>query len=360
MSSYNNKEIKIKSKLFTGLTILSFISTAAVAKDLAWSGFLDTYYAYDFNDPKERDRSYTTQPSRHNEFNINLAYIDIELKEPERRGRIALQHGTSVDSNYAGESNKSLQVIQEAFVGFKLAEKLGMDAGIFFSHIGHESFISKHNINYTRSLNADNVPYYQTGVRFDYEINERESFQLHILNGWQRINENNSGKALGTQYKRVLNDSSTFTYNTFFGDELETSAKSRFRTYHNFMFESKFAELLAQYSLDMGTQAQEDEKGIDTWYATSLMIGHKLDSKSQVGYRLEYYLDKDQANVVTNTPNGFQVLSISINFDREIAKETFWRTELRSFSSKDKIFQSLDDQLKGLNSLLVTSISISF
>lgn len=351
----------MKRKLFTFLTILLVISSAATAKDLLGSGFLDTYYAYDFNNPKDRDRSYTTQPSRHNEFNINLAYIDVELKGSEKRGRLALQYGTSVDSNYVGEPNKNIQVIQEGYVGFKLAEKLWMDAGIFFSHIGHESFISKYNINYTRSMNADNVPYYQTGVRFEYKINERESFQLQILNGWQRINENNSGKAWGTQYKKTLNDSSTFTYNTFFGDELQTSAKSRFRTYHNFMLEFKFSErLLAQYSLDVGTQAQKNENGIDTWYATSLMLGQKLNGKSRLGCRLEYYLDKDQANVITNTLHGFQVFSASTNFDRDIARETVWRTELRAFSSRDKIFQGSNEQLKKLNSLLVTSISTSF
>src|SRR5512146_1349875 len=68
---------------------------------VAVSGFVDGYYAYDFNHPRTLDRPYTTQAARHDEFNINLAFVAATLDGPRLRGRFAAQFGTSVQANYA-------------------------------------------------------------------------------------------------------------------------------------------------------------------------------------------------------------------------------------------------------------------
>lgn len=319
--------------------------------------FIDTYYSLDSNNPSSRERViFQTQPAKHNEFNLNLGFIEVFLNGPERRGRLALQYGTSVDRNYAAENNKSLQSIQEAYGGVKLNEKLWIDAGIFFSHIGIESFISKNNINYTRSLNADNVPYYASGVRFEYQINEQDVFQLHVLNGWQNIQENNTSKAIGMKYQN-----SFFTYNNFFGDEKVTTPKSRFRSYHNFIIEMKLNDVWTlQSSLDVGTQSQLNNNGINSWYATSLILGQKLNAFSDMGYRVEYYLDRHQSNILTDSKNGFEVVSTSVNYDRNLSKDTNWRSEVRGFYSKDEIFPEGKGAWNRWDGLLVTSLGISF
>ena len=70
-------------------------SAAPAAPDttpkITFGGFVDGYYAFDFNRPATYDRAYTTQPARHNEFNVNLAYVEAKLDAPTYRGRFALQ-----------------------------------------------------------------------------------------------------------------------------------------------------------------------------------------------------------------------------------------------------------------------------
>jgi hypothetical protein len=39
-------------------------------------GFVDAYIAWDFTRPRSLDRFYTTQPARHSEFNVNLAFLE--------------------------------------------------------------------------------------------------------------------------------------------------------------------------------------------------------------------------------------------------------------------------------------------
>ena len=71
----------------------------AVSKDSSRSivigAFVDAAYAFDVNRPATRDRAFTTQPARHNEFNVNLAFVEATVARRRVRGRLAVQAGTS-------------------------------------------------------------------------------------------------------------------------------------------------------------------------------------------------------------------------------------------------------------------------
>ena len=355
---------------------LILVSSVAVADELPVKvgGFIDTYYAYDFNDPKSRERAYTTQPVRHNEFNINLAHIDAVLSKENTRGRLALQYGQSVTKNTVGEPKlgatsgpQDTKVFQEAYVGKRIGPRTWIDGGIFLGNIGAESWISKDNWTYSRALNLDYVPYYSAGVRLDHKFNDSQSGQIQILNGWQNMSENNNGKAIGMQLKQIISPAMTFTYNNFFGDEEvvprpgTTKFNPRFRAYHNFVLQwlatDKWNFLAA---LDFGHQSQQNNKGVDGWGATTITIRRILDEKRAVALRGEYYVDPHQSNIVTGTKNGFQVYGLSMNYDQKLDETTLWRTELRGFQSEDKIYPQGSGRFNKHNGFLVTSLSLWF
>ena len=172
-------------------------NAADTLTSVTFGGFVDTYYAWDFGRPPTLDRSFaggalfTTQPARHNEFNVNLAFLEAKVSGDRVRGRLALQVGTSVQSNYSGEpttgnvSGPTLERhIQEAVAGVRIARAAWVDAGIFFSHMGMESWISRDNPTYTRSLVAEYSPYYQSGVKFTWAPSSRITAQLDFQMTW--------------------------------------------------------------------------------------------------------------------------------------------------------------------------------
>src|SRR5262245_22107382 len=114
--------------------LTSFAGGAQTAPDttikVTVGGFVDSYYTYDFARPPTLDRSFfggatfTTQPARSNEFNVNLAYIEANLTGNRLHGRLAFQAGTAVQSNYAAEPTIGLNSgptlarhLQEAYAG---------------------------------------------------------------------------------------------------------------------------------------------------------------------------------------------------------------------------------------------------
>ena len=65
-----------------------------------------------------------------------------------------------MQANYAGESAGlgvvkgplPAELIQEAVAGYRIADGIWVDGGIYLSHLGFESFISRDDWTYTRSL----------------------------------------------------------------------------------------------------------------------------------------------------------------------------------------------------------------
>jgi hypothetical protein len=320
---------------------------------ISFDGFLDSYYAYDFNNPPHNARVYTTQPARHNEPNINLIHAGVNLKEDRYRGRFALQAGNSVENNTVYEANQDLGHIQESYLGYKIDEKTWVDAGIYLGNIGMESWISKNNFTYSRSLMLDYVPYYSTGIRVSHDTDEKNHFEFHLMQGWQNISETNSAKSIGFQWKV-----SKFTYNNFFGDErVIPGQENRFRTYHNFIYQDKFSDTLEyQTSADIGTQAQQQNDGVDAWFAAAFTLRKKLNEKEFMAWRIEHYADPHQSNVKTNSPNGFVVQSASMNFDHHFSHYVLWRTEVRGYHSRDKIYPHQSNT----DGFAVTSLAVSF
>lgn len=372
-------EVTPMFKKYLGIIIaVSTLVSQSEAKDstsprlnLTWGGFIDGQYAYDFNNPPNGDRSFSTQPARSNEFNINLAFIEAKLETTKARSRFALQAGTSVQSNYSSEPSKGStsgpslsRHIQEARVGYSISDSIWIDAGIFFAHVGSESWISKDNLVLTRSLVADYSPYYLSGVKLLYTFSDRLTFQLLIVNGWQNISENNTDKTLGTGVEYV-SDSWVFAYNTLAGQEVSpdlngSPRSSEFRHFHNLILKSKGLtdwEWITQF--DIGFQKKPTSSSMSQWSGLSLMSRYSLNSEQKLSLRAESFQDLDQIVIVTNTPYGFDGIGGSIGFDQSLADEILWRMELRYLKASEDIFPK-ESTLASENWTVTTSWALSF
>jgi len=88
------------------------------------SGFIDLYYAYDFNNPRTNYRQpFLYNHNRHNEFNPNLGLIKISIDYSRYRANLSLHTDTYVNDNYTSEP-LVLKNIYEDSAGLSLNEKI--------------------------------------------------------------------------------------------------------------------------------------------------------------------------------------------------------------------------------------------
>lgn len=312
---------------------------------VSFGAFVDAYYAYDFGRPKSLDRLFTTQAARHNEFNISLAYVEAKIESVRIHGRIALQAGTAVQSNYAGEPRVGAvsgpdvsRFIQEAVAGFAITPRVRIDAGIFFSWIGMESFISRDNLTYTRSLSADFTPYYASGVRAVWQVSPVLGATFAVVNGWQNVSETNQDKAVGVRLDYAISPATTLCYYDFFGNELDSR---RLRTLNGVGIKSNPTKTTSiQANFDYGTQEKTNNAGRSSWHSEGLIGRWRASSRVAMSARGELYHDPDQVLVVTGSRAGFNVSMVSVGVDAtpsEIAG-IVWRNEIRATWADSTIF----------------------
>lgn len=331
--------------------------------------FVDSYYAWDFDRPPRFDRAYTTQAARHAEFNVNLAFVEARVTGPRYRGRLALQYGTSVQANYAGEpriggiSGPSVsQFLQEATVGYELAHRLWVDGGIFFAHTGYEGWISRDNLAYTRSLMADFSPYYEAGVKLTWSPSPALTSQLDLVNGWQDISNYNTPPAAGVRIDYSPTSALTLSYDDFLGNAAPDSVPARVRFFNEVIgqFNPSLRWQLAA-AFDVGLQGRSTQgAGAATWYGGAVFAKYHPTREVGVVGRVERYADPSQVIVQTGLPAAFRATGASLGVDVTPVTKVLWRTEVRGFRSKDAVWPSRTGTGHVRNdSFIVTSLALT-
>ena len=329
----------------------SLLAQAAAAHDstrtVTWGAFVDAYYAWDANrpGPGNFDRAFTTQPARQDEFNVNLAFVEVKLAGARTRGRLALQAGTSVQSNYAGEPRTGsvsgpdlARHVQEAVVGVRAAQALWVDAGIYLSHIGQESWISRDDPTYTRSLIAEYSPYYETGVKATWAASAKLTVQLHLLNGWQNIAESNRAKALGLRLDYAASPHLTVGYANFLGNEAPDTARARTRVFNEAYLAWSAGPLGVWLTVDHGLQGRGPASGTSSWYGGAAIARVRLSPTVALAGRLERYADPDGVIIAAGTAGAFVANGASVGVDVDAGGGALWRTELRGYRASHAVF----------------------
>lgn len=344
--------------------ILLFVNNviAQEKKELkfSFSGYLETYYAYDFNRPDAQTKlPFMYNYNRHNEFNVNIGLLRAKAEYDNAYASIALHSGTYVEDNYANETTK---ILSEAYVGLYLdkAKNSTVEVGILPSYIGFETATSATNLALTRSLLAENSPYFMTGVKYTYRPNEKWQFSGLVTNGWQRINKPNKNvsPALGSQMVYKPSDKSTFNWSTFVGKELynnEWGMRYFSNMYWDTQWNAKWRTIVG-FDAGMQTDKSNSDKQL-FWMSPVLVTQYTLAPKWQTAFRAEYYQDKD--NVIIALEDEFETYGLSLNIDYLINNRVKFRTEARYLNSRNELFTKEDIPVND-DFYITTSLSFEF
>jgi hypothetical protein len=318
-----------------------------------FSGFVDAYYAADLldNTPNKAFQPFLFNHNRNREFQLNLAMLKVAATSDYYRAVVHLQTGTYAFDNYAAEPTL-YQTIYEAYAGIALNRRQTswLDFGVFESHIGYESAISMQNYTLTRSLMAENSPYFLTGARLTFEPSENWLFRVVLSNGWQQIERPNEQKwpAIGTQVEYKWGDGYTANWSTFWGGEFP-SGERRERFYNNlFIRRDMPSQISWVLGFDMGFQ--EDLAGADethSWYTANALISYPIASAWRMALRAERYRDADASLIGPD----FSAWAGSVNFDYQPVSQVALRFELKY------LYSDLSGRAEQSQLMLTTSIA---
>ncbi len=334
--------MKFRVTVLTILIVHNIFAQTDTLKKIAFSVYGELYYSYDYSNPENHEKpNFIYNHKRHNELNANLLLMSVNYRDTKYRANFGLMAGNYPQYNLNSEPTWA-QFIYEANVGVKLSAKnnIWLDAGIFTSHIGFESAISSDCWTLTRSLLAENSPYYETGLKLSYLTkNEKFSLSAYFLNGWQKIQKPNHIQKPSFGFQATYKPSAkiALNYSNFLGTDKPDSFQS-FRHFHNLYFQfeptQKFG-IIAGF--DIGFESTLNSM-VKKWYTPVVIFKQRVNKKTVTALRGEYYSDKNEVIIATGTANGFQTFGLSSNIDYELNDKIKFRIEGKLYHSKDKIF----------------------
>jgi putative OmpL-like beta-barrel porin-2 len=172
------------------------------AGPIDFSGAVDGYYSYNFQHPADRTNRLYNFNIPAQQFSLDMLEIGLSHSPDPIGGEIDLGYGNAfktVGASDPGDGGFN-QYVRQAFVSLKPAKAKGfeLDFGKFVTNAGAEVIESYTNWNYSHSLLfAWAIPYNHFGVRTSWPMGKHLTGGFQVVNGWNNLVDNNSGKTIG-------------------------------------------------------------------------------------------------------------------------------------------------------------------
>ncbi len=349
---------------------------------IRFTGYFDIFGTYQTTRPLNGENPFSSYPFRGNEFGISYAYAQAKYEDSKIVGTVALNMGNIVDLMYE-EQPPLLKLVREMSVGYKFTEEVWIDAGIFPSVYGTESFITKNNFHATRSITGDFSPDYEEGFRLNYH---KEYWQAKLLltNGWQVLQPAaNSRRSFGTMLEYHIPGKLKVNWSTYNGFvqqrppvDLGPDVPLTFRQFDNIFIQYFAGRWSFQSVLDLGWQQSNDKSKWEKWVGNANSIRYKISDQFSTALRWDSYWDPTEKvmfpsmpdNYIRGTgdwpntvPGGFQVDSFTWTLDFSPVQNILFRFESRTYHSRTGVPIFPDGNTKRTdNSFVLMSMGFSF
>jgi hypothetical protein len=284
----------------------------------------EAYLQHSFRNDIDRFPEYMVSHVDLNTPAINLVMGKIAIDAKSWKGELSMMTGTYSRDNLAHEIGV-LKNINSLWVSYASSERIDILAGIYSSHIGIESPIGKECMVPTRSIVADNSPYYQSGIRIRHQSNT-ETYAIHLLNGWQKSSIDSLGilPAIGYEYSRNI-DQLNYRISGYVGKTThDTSYGIRYYQHLGATYQLR-PNIILSASLDLGMQ---QKKEIQAWVFAPLIMGQlSLYESLKIHGRLEYYHDPEA--MIISSMSGLSGLGYSMGLDWSYSNAMLLRAEWR-------------------------------
>jgi hypothetical protein len=191
---------------------------------------LDEYYGYNFNRPVGRVNALRAYDVLSNNISLNQAGLVFERTPDAGAGRpfgvrIDLQFGQATDTLQGNPANEPRpQIYRNIFQAYGTyvaphGGGLTLDIGKWGSSIGIEGNYTKDQMNYSRALWFDFLPFYHMGVRASYKLNDQLTLNYWLVNGTNQAEATNGFKDELFGFTATPRKTITWNMNYYLGQE---------------------------------------------------------------------------------------------------------------------------------------------
>ena len=317
---------------------------ASILGPINVNGFVDTYYGYNFNQPHSRTSSFRLFDGPANQFSLNMMELTVAKPPDTTASRLGydLTFGFGNAMNVVNSASPGDvgfdQYLKEAYISYlaPVGKGLQIDFGKFVTPAGAEVIETKDNWNYSRSLLFNYaIPFFHFGLRAKYAFSDKYALTGYVLNGWNNVIDNNTGKTYGASFAWTPNKKWSFTQNYLAGPELPSDNSNRRQltdTVLSYAATSKLT-LMANFDYARGDVLPTVARTV-AWNGVAGYVRYAFNDRYALATRFEYFDDRNGFN--TGTAQHFH--EFTGTFERTVAKRLITRWEYRRDMSNRATF----------------------
>ena len=350
---------------------LALVASTSWADAPKFSGYLETGYNYNFNNPNSQVNRGHSFDGQANVFTLNAFQLRADGQVGDNAGYTAKalfgHDATVINAATIGSGGTSDVAIEEAYAWYKapLGSGLTITAGRFVTLEGIEVIEGSQDYTVSRGLLFGLAePLTHTGVKANYQFIKQLDLTLGVVNGWDANTENNTSKTFIGRLGINLGDPFSGGISWTYGDEKATGtdvSNHDNRTSLDATFSTVFNKnLTLAYQANYGEEANtnvyaESHNGTvapagtsyGTWFGFGLQPKWTINDKWWLGARYEYFEDKDGGRLAANgfgvqKPETASIQSISIAPAYNLTSNMVFQTEFRYDWSNQALFDQRD------------------
>lgn len=331
-------------QVFTFLVCILFAAAATAQEvvdstktnNLEISGSADVYYQYNFNQNAPGLTSFTPD---HNSFSLGMAKVAVA----QSFGKV----GFGADIGFGPRANAAnggdFPNLQQLFVTYSPIENLTFTAGNFGTHVGYELIDPAANFHYSTSYMFSYGPFFHTGLKVDYAINDKLGVMLGVFDDTDSKLDIIDGKHIGAQVSYALEAGDIYLNYLTGTDGIDSVSFNQVDLTAAFELTEKFTLGVNSTIKNITTDSRENIDDV-SWFGGALYLGFAATDDVTIGLRTEYFNDGADAvfdkSTLAADVEKVSVLATTLSANIKIGNLTLI-PEFRIDSASEDVFINL-------------------
>ena len=300
------------------------------------SGLLDAYYSLNFNHPASGFNTLRNFEVRSNQFSMNMTKLSFTHSADPIGFVLDLGFGRAWQVFHATDPTPGMNYIPQAYVSIK-PEKWGgfqFDFGKFYTSVGAELTENNLTWSYGRGYLYTNGPYYHFGARVTKPLTSSFTVGFQLVNGWNNVEDNNSGKTIGITTAWTGKKVSWFN-NYYTGPEKTGTNDGKRHFYDTVLNINPSSKISTYVNFDYGRENKAFGDRAAEWLAIGVAGRVQTTEKTALALRYENY--NDRAGFITGTAQKLN--SFTATGEYKWVKGLLARLEYRRDWSGEEFFE---------------------
>ena len=297
-----------------------------------FSAYAEMYSAHSFLGTKTSPNFLVSYTSR-NKLSANLMMLKYSTDGANWKRKLPLKVnfgimlGTYALQNLRNE-NPAYRNIYEANVGLKLRKNDLLEVGVLPSHIGLETATGMESWAATRSIVADNSPYYESGIRYSTTfLSNKIKANVNVLNGWQNITPRRFNQVGFGHQIQYLGKRLTLNSSSYFG-KFNKQNRLFHNAYAQWQINPKWGVVLGLDQAIQWSRRDSIKRKNFQYYAPLVLLQYSINDKWKLCGRYELFKDP---HILLNENSLKSAVGYSLNIDYRQNSNWWIRWEFRIF-----------------------------